>query len=185
MSSVLRKNTTITLVIFHCKRLMDMEKRFESVIFVQQLAATFCHIITKIDYTSKTRVPKKTIDVKNHYQINPDLSCKFGHLWRKITFFRVFLDLLDDYNSKTRYDLIWYYFRIFWMKSHENKKTPISYSRKSLRLELGLQCQQSEQQNCHHVAKKYNARNAGKRSKKYTRSIRFRRNIQFFFIKQF
>ena len=57
-------------------------------------------INTKIDYISKTKsCTKITMDVKNHCQINPDLSWKFGYFARKFNFVRIFL---DDNNSKTK-----------------------------------------------------------------------------------
>ena len=66
--------------------------------------------LIKLTISQKLRVTqKKTIDVKNHYQINQDLSCKFSHFWRKLNFLRIFLDLLDAYNSKTQYYAIWFF----------------------------------------------------------------------------
>ena len=34
-----------------------------------------------------------------------NLPCKFGYFWRKFTFLRIFLELLDAHNSKLRYDI--------------------------------------------------------------------------------
>ena len=52
---------------------------------------------------------KNIICAKTDCQINANLPCKFGHCWRKFNFLRIFLDLLDAHNSKTQYDVTWFF----------------------------------------------------------------------------